>query len=107
MGLTNSLRHGDGPQQDKVWMTYYPKVAVREMYHSNNYRLLKASFPFRGTSIKVEKCGIGLIYANGLAADQSTIHNAKSRSYDAEWKNSAEEQYPSKKLKGLNTDLNL
>ena len=92
---------------DKVWMTYYPKVAVREMYHSNNYRLLKASFPFRGTSIKVEKCGIGLIYANGLAADQSTIHNAKSRSYDAEWKNSAEEQYPSKKLKGLNTDLNL
>ena len=51
----------NGEASDQVWVVYYPKLGVKEMYHSNKYRLLKASF--RGTRIKVEKCGIGLIYA--------------------------------------------
>ena len=34
---------------DKVWVSYYPKVGVKEMFQSNKYRLLKASF--RGTNV--------------------------------------------------------
>ena len=108
-----------GGASDKVWVIYYPKVGVKEMFQSNKYRLLKASF--RGKNVKVEKCGINLIYANddGLnhptmlrnclghfddnaSAAKSTIHKTKTRN-DV---NLAEE-HPNKKLRGLSTDLTL
>ena len=65
----------NGGVSDKVWVTYYPKVGVKEMYHSNNYRFLKASF--RGTCVKVEKCSIDLIYAK----DDGLNHNTKLRDH--------------------------
>lgn len=114
--------YNNGGVSDRVWVTYYPKVAVKGMYHSNNYRILKASFC--GTHFKVEKCGINLIYAkdDGLnhptmfrdppgyfgddgSSAESTIHNIKSRSDDAE-QNSAKE-HSHKKLRRSSTDPNL
>ena len=49
----------------QVWVLYYPKVAIEEKYHSNKWRRLKASFHgyFNGMPMKVEKCGMQLIYA--------------------------------------------
>ena len=36
--------YNNGEASDKVWVVYYPKLGFKEMYHSNKYRLLKASF---------------------------------------------------------------
>ena len=103
-----------GGTSNQVCVTYYPKVGVKEMFHSIKYRLLKASF--HGTHVKVEMCGIDLIYAkdNGLnhptmlrnplryfgdngSSVGTTIHNVKGIS-DVAKQNSAGE-LPSKKLK--------
>ncbi|KAL6318087.1 hypothetical protein AAG906_035232 [Vitis piasezkii] len=50
----------------QVWVLYYPKVAIKEKYHSNKWRRLKASFHcyLNGTPVKVEKCGMQLIYVD-------------------------------------------
>ena len=66
--------YNEGGVSDQVWVTYYPKVGVKEMYHSNNYRLLKASF--RGTHVKMEKCGIDLVYTkdDGLNNPTTLMH---------------------------------
>ena len=53
-------------------MDHATKMVV---YHSNNYRFLKASF--HGTCVKVEKCGIDLIYAK----DDGLNHNTKLRDH--------------------------
>ena len=96
--------YNNGGVSNQVWMTYYPKVGVKEMYHSNNYRFLKASF--HGTHVKVEKCDINLIYAKDDGSlEEATIQKVKSRDDDVEH-NSAEE-HPNKKLRGLSTDPKL
>ena len=50
-----------------MWMIYYPKVEI-EKYHSNKrrWRQLTASFCgfLCGKAMKVEECGIHLIYAH-------------------------------------------
>ncbi|WKA11730.1 hypothetical protein VitviT2T_029202 [Vitis vinifera] len=50
----------------KMWMTYYPKVEIVKKYPSNKWRQLTASFCgfSRGKAMKVEECGIHLIYAH-------------------------------------------
>ncbi|XP_034675714.1 disease resistance protein RPV1-like isoform X2 [Vitis riparia] len=50
----------------KMWMTYYPKVEIVKNYPSNKWRQLTASFCgfSRGKAMKVEECGIHLIYAH-------------------------------------------
>ena len=65
--------YNKGGVSDQVWVTYYPKVGVKEMYHSNNYRFLKASF--RGTHFKVEKCAIDLIYTKDDGLNHPTMFN--------------------------------
>ena len=49
----------------KMWMVYFPKVAIKKQYHSNIWRQLKASFCgyFCGKALKVKECGIHLIYS--------------------------------------------
>ncbi|XP_034674569.1 disease resistance protein RUN1-like [Vitis riparia] len=49
----------------KMWMIYLPKVRIVK-YHSNKWRQLTASFCgfLRGKAMKVEECGIHLIYAH-------------------------------------------
>ncbi|CBI17047.3 unnamed protein product, partial [Vitis vinifera] len=49
-----------------MWMIYYPKHEIEEKYHSNKWRQLTASFCgyLRGKAVKVEECGIHLIYAH-------------------------------------------
>ncbi|KAJ9676310.1 hypothetical protein PVL29_025033 [Vitis rotundifolia] len=50
----------------KMWMIYYPKVEIEKKYHSNKGRQLTASFSgcLKGKAVKVEECGIHLIYAH-------------------------------------------
>ncbi|KAJ9672181.1 hypothetical protein PVL29_025708 [Vitis rotundifolia] len=50
----------------KMWMVYYPKVEIEKKYHSNKWRQLTASFCgyLKGKAVKVEECGIHLIYAH-------------------------------------------
>lgn len=50
----------------QVWAIYYPKVGFKEIFHSNKYRLLKASFD-SSANLKVEKCGIDLIMLDDRA----------------------------------------
>ena len=55
----------NGAVSDQMWVTYYPKVAINELCHSNQWRQLKASFHgFYGSNqpFKVKNCGIRLIY---------------------------------------------
>uniref|UniRef100_F6GW25 TMV resistance protein N n=1 Tax=Vitis vinifera TaxID=29760 RepID=F6GW25_VITVI len=50
----------------QMWMIYYPKLLIEKKYHSNKCRELTASFCgyLRGKAVKVEECGIHLIYAH-------------------------------------------
>uniref|UniRef100_F6GW27 TMV resistance protein N n=2 Tax=Vitis vinifera TaxID=29760 RepID=F6GW27_VITVI len=50
----------------KMWMIYYAKVVIEKKYHSNKWRQLTASFCgfSHGKAMKVEECGIHLIYAH-------------------------------------------
>ena len=45
-------------------MAYYPKVAIKNEYWSNELKHLKASFHgfFGGKPVKVEECGFHLLY---------------------------------------------
>ena len=49
-----------GGESNRVWVAYYPKVAIDNKYWSNEWRHLKASF--HGEGVKVEECGFHLIY---------------------------------------------
>ena len=50
----------------KMWMIYYPKVGIEKKYPSNKWRQLTVSFCgyMNGKAVKVEECGIHLIYAH-------------------------------------------
>ena len=49
-----------------MWMFYCPKVAIEMKYRSNKWKQLKAFFcgSSDGKAMKVEECGIHLIYAH-------------------------------------------
>ncbi|KAL6317044.1 hypothetical protein AAG906_026832 [Vitis piasezkii] len=49
---------------DSVWVTYYSNLAIKKKYRSDTSRHFKASFSgyVDGKPVKVEKCGIGLVY---------------------------------------------
>ena len=50
----------------KMWMIYYPKVAIEKQYHSNKWRQLEASYCGYccGKALEVKECGIHLIYSH-------------------------------------------
>ena len=98
-----------GGESNRVWVAYYPKVAIDNKYWSNEWRHLKASF--HGEGVKVEECGFHLIYSEehqqnqdeednhmpmfsnlseNSGDDRSTVENVKRRRDDAEH-NQAEE----------------
>ena len=54
--------HNDGVS-DSVWVTYYSNLAIKK-YRSDKSRHFNASFSgyVDGKPVKVEKCGIGLVY---------------------------------------------
>ena len=57
----------DDDVSSQVWVTYYPKITFPSKYASNKRRaFLKAAFQgyFNGEPVKVENCGIHLIYAH-------------------------------------------
>ena len=73
------------------WITFVDHATKMVVYHSNNYRFLKASF--HGTCVKVEKCGIDLglnhntklrdhleYFGDNGSAGETAIHNVKGRS---------------------------
>ena len=53
--------HINGDESNRVWVVYYPKVTIQNMFWSNGSRHLKASFD--GEGVKVEECGFHLIYS--------------------------------------------
>ena len=57
----------DDDVPNQVWVTYYPKIIIPSEYVNNKTRVfLKAAFQgsLFGQPVKVEKCGIHLIYAH-------------------------------------------
>ena len=59
----------------QTWVLYYPKFAIEKKYHSNTWGRLKASFHgyFNGMPVKVEKCGMQLIYAKNDEYNRPTL----------------------------------
>ena len=55
--------HGDGVSES-LWVTYYSALAIKTKYISDEARHLKASFSgyVDGRPVKVEKCGISVVY---------------------------------------------
>ena len=119
-----SCCHINGDESNRVWVVYYPKVAIKNMYWSNGWRHLKASFD--GEGMKVEECGFHLIYSEehqqnqddedshmpmflnlleNFGDNRSTAENVKRRGDDAEH-NPAEEPHH-KRSRECNTDLKL
>ncbi|XP_034674462.1 disease resistance protein RPV1-like [Vitis riparia] len=62
-GSSCQCDHNDGVS-DSVWVTYYSNHAIKKKYRSDASRHFKASFSgsVDGKPVKVEKCGIGLVY---------------------------------------------
>ena len=62
-----SYREQHCDELNQVWMTYYPQIAIKEMYRSNLWRQFKASFflCYRNDTrtFAANECGIHLIYA--------------------------------------------
>ena len=57
----------DDDLPNQVWVTYYPKIIIPSEYVNNKRRVfLKAAFQgsLYGQQVRVEKCGIHLIYAH-------------------------------------------
>ena len=119
-----SCCHINGDESNRVWVTYYPNVAIDNMYWSNEWRHLKASFD--GEGVKVEECGFHLIYSEqhqqnqddednhmpmflnlleNFGDNRSTAENVKRRRDDAEH-NQGEEPHQ-KRSRECNTDLKL
>ncbi|KAL6315510.1 hypothetical protein AAG906_000808 [Vitis piasezkii] len=59
----------------QTWVLYYPKFAIEKKYHSSTWGRLKASFHgyFNGMPVKVEKCGMQLIYAKNDEYNRPTL----------------------------------
>ncbi|KAJ9675652.1 hypothetical protein PVL29_024532 [Vitis rotundifolia] len=83
VGLKSScVCHENDDASGKVWVLYYSKFAMQqEKYHSNKWRRLKASFGgyYDGMPVKVEKCGMQLIYAENDNCPTPTQHNDSDR----------------------------
>ena len=119
-----SCCHINGRESNRVWVAYYPKVAIDNKYWSNEWRHLKATF--RGKGVEVKECGFHLIYTEehqhsqddednhmpmflnlleNFGDNRSTAENVKRRGDDAEH-NPAEEPHH-KRSRECNTDLKL
>ena len=68
-----SCFHINGGETNRVWVVYYPKVAIDKNYWSNKWRHSKASFD--GEGVKVEKCGFHLIYSEEHQQNQDDEDN--------------------------------
>ena len=59
--------HDNGAVPGQVWVLCYPKAAIEESYHSDQWSHFKASFTgfydYGGRTFKVKKCGVHRIYA--------------------------------------------
>ena len=61
---------------DQMLVIYYPKDAIKEEFHSNQWTHFKALFS--GSDLPhVEECGIHLIYANGFQCQQHEEYQRK------------------------------
>ena len=123
--------HGKhGSKSDEVWLLYYPKIAIPDKYHCNQYVLFKAKGEFNSY-------GIHLIYSEDHQRNQSlslefpetqdnednhmpfaessenygentsTSQHLKRRRDDVEHKNQAGEPHHKRYLREPNTDLKL
>ena len=63
----------NGGESNKFWVAYYPKVAIENKHWSNEWRHLKASF--YGEEVKVEECGLHLIYKTNILNRDSNATN--------------------------------
>ena len=62
-----------GGESNRVWVVYYPKVAIDKKYWSNEWRHLKASFD--GEGVIVVECGFHLIYSEEHQQNQDDEDN--------------------------------
>ena len=77
----------NGGESNRVWVAYYPKVAIENDYWSDKWIHLKALF--HSEHSKVEECGLHLIYKTDILNtdfnvkrsldDAENPHNKKSR----------------------------
>ena len=58
-----------------VWVIFYPQVAIKQLYRSNQWRHFMASFHGFG---RVEKCRIRLIYAEDYEQKHPTMAQGNS-----------------------------
>ncbi|RVW58566.1 hypothetical protein CK203_110882 [Vitis vinifera] len=88
-------------ESDQVLLVYYPKIAIRDKFHSNQYMHLQASFNPYYQKSKIKSCGVHLIYSQD---DQQ--QKAMKRSRDDAEHNQAEEPHH-KRSREPNTHLKL
>ena len=59
--------HDNGAVPGQVWVICYPKAAIEESYHSDQWTHFMASFTgfydYSGRTFKAKKCGVHCIYA--------------------------------------------
>ncbi|RVW74930.1 Protein suppressor of npr1-1, constitutive 1 [Vitis vinifera] len=60
-------------ESNRVLVAFYPKVAIENKHWSNEWRHLKASF--YGEEVKVEECGLHLIYKTNIFNRDSNATN--------------------------------
>ena len=60
-------------ESNRVLVAFYPKVAIENKHWSNEWRHLKASF--YGEEVKVEECGLHLIYKTNILNRDSNATN--------------------------------
>ena len=70
----------NGGESYRVWVAYYPKVAIKNQCWSNEWRHLKASsHGYLGSKqVKVEQCGFHLIYMANILSTNSNTHAQSS-----------------------------
>ncbi|WKA11081.1 hypothetical protein VitviT2T_028613 [Vitis vinifera] len=73
----------DGDESNQLWLIKIAKSMIPNIYHSNKYRTLNASFKndFDTKSVKVERCGFQLLYAQDCGQNHLTIVQGSSSSH--------------------------
>ncbi|WKA11077.1 hypothetical protein VitviT2T_028611 [Vitis vinifera] len=73
----------DGDESNQLWLIKIAKSMIPNIYHSNKYRTLNASFKndFDTKSVKVERCGFQLLYAQDYGHNHLTIVQGSSSSH--------------------------
>ena len=76
---TNCECYEDAKVSDETWVMYYPKVAIPENIHSNQWTFFLASFAVSdcfGKPLKVQKSVIGLVYDDDRAHQSRDVVRA-------------------------------